>query len=205
MLFTTTTHQQCSKCWRATHSCPPRHQPHHPNIWCQATPSPQPPRHTPLPQLQAAVDDELSRRPLELDPCGYFIVLLDREAQEIVVEWYTNTINKNGMCYLMGMDQQRTDTMMYAYSQEWRVIQKQDGQSRAHLGTMCEQWHASVCFLYLPTLKQVQASTISSCAGWQCQGGERGTARGAPSGAHVQSPGACQLPRYRGEHMLCQY
>lgn len=51
----------------------------------------------PLPQLDAPLDQQLSRRPLQLDPCGYFLVLLDREAQEIVVEWYTNTIDRNGM------------------------------------------------------------------------------------------------------------
>lgn len=51
----------------------------------------------PLPQLDAALDEQLSRRPLQLDPCGYFLVLLDHETREIVVEWYTNTINKHGV------------------------------------------------------------------------------------------------------------
>lgn len=68
------------------------HATHHTSrrrIWLQAA-------LQPLPQLDASLDERLSQRPLQLDPCGYFLVLLDRDAQEIVVEWYTNTINKHG-------------------------------------------------------------------------------------------------------------
>jgi hypothetical protein len=49
-----------------------------------------------VPRWDAALDDELSRRPLELDPAGYFIVKLDRAAGELVADFYTNTINDQG-------------------------------------------------------------------------------------------------------------
>jgi len=51
---------------------------------------------TEVPRLDAAVDDELSKRPLDLDPAGYFIIKVDRSAKEIVAEYFTNIINKNG-------------------------------------------------------------------------------------------------------------
>lgn len=38
-----------------------------------------------------------SSRWLELDPSGYFIIKIDRDAKEIVADHYTNTINKNGL------------------------------------------------------------------------------------------------------------
>lgn len=47
--------------------------------------------------MSASVDDELSMRPLQLDPEGYFLIKLDRTAQQLVVEHYTNTIDKNGV------------------------------------------------------------------------------------------------------------
>eukprot|EP00887_Chlorella_sp_A99_P002387 scaffold10.g2387.t1 len=50
-----------------------------------------------VPRLDAALDDELSRRPLELDPAGYFIIYVDREWGELVAEHYTNVINKQGL------------------------------------------------------------------------------------------------------------
>lgn len=51
---------------------------------------------TEVPRLNVQLDDELSNRPLELDPAGYFIVKVDRGAKQIVAEHYSNTINKNG-------------------------------------------------------------------------------------------------------------
>ena len=51
---------------------------------------------TEVPRLDAAVDDSLSNRPLALDSGGYFIIKLDRENREIVADFYTNIINKNG-------------------------------------------------------------------------------------------------------------
>jgi hypothetical protein len=42
------------------------------------------------------LDDELSRRPLQLDDAGYFIISIDRNSSEIVAIFYTNTINNDG-------------------------------------------------------------------------------------------------------------
>lgn len=39
---------------------------------------------TEVPRLDSQLDDELSSRPLELDPAGYFIIRVDWEAREIV-------------------------------------------------------------------------------------------------------------------------
>jgi hypothetical protein len=47
--------------------------------------------------LDAALDDELSRRPLALDAAGYFIIRVDSEARELVADWYTNSINEQGV------------------------------------------------------------------------------------------------------------
>ena len=51
-----------------------------------------------VPRLQPDIDDELSGRPLSLDPAGYFLVKLDRPAQALVAEYYSNTIKKDGAC-----------------------------------------------------------------------------------------------------------
>lgn len=50
-----------------------------------------------LPQADAALDDKLSSRPLELDAAGYFIIKVDREAGELVADFYTNIINEKGL------------------------------------------------------------------------------------------------------------
>ena len=44
-----------------------------------------------------ALDDELSKRPIALDPGGYYIIYLDREAGLICAKHYTNTINERGL------------------------------------------------------------------------------------------------------------
>lgn len=44
-----------------------------------------------------AIDDELSKRPIALDPGGYFIIYVDREKQLICVKHYTNIINERGL------------------------------------------------------------------------------------------------------------
>jgi hypothetical protein len=51
---------------------------------------------TEVPRLDPELDDELSKRPLELDAAGYFIIKLDRDAKEIIAEYFTNIINKHG-------------------------------------------------------------------------------------------------------------
>ncbi len=43
------------------------------------------------------LDDELSKRDIELDPAGYFIIYLDREAGLICAKHYTNVIDERGL------------------------------------------------------------------------------------------------------------
>lgn len=45
----------------------------------------------------ADIDDKLSKRFIALDPAGYFIIYLDREAQLICAKHYTNIINEKGL------------------------------------------------------------------------------------------------------------
>ncbi|NJK48966.1 DUF4346 domain-containing protein [Candidatus Gracilibacteria bacterium] len=44
-----------------------------------------------------AIDNELSKRHIDLDPAGYFIIYLDRKAQLICAKHYTNIINEKGL------------------------------------------------------------------------------------------------------------
>ncbi len=44
-----------------------------------------------------AIDNQLSKRDLELDPAGYFIIYLDKEAGLICAKHYSNTINEKGL------------------------------------------------------------------------------------------------------------
>lgn len=43
------------------------------------------------------LDNELSNRHIDLDPAGYFIIYLDREAGLICAAHYTNAINDDGL------------------------------------------------------------------------------------------------------------
>ena len=43
------------------------------------------------------IDDKLSKRPIALDPGGYYIIYLDREARLICAKHYTNIINEKGL------------------------------------------------------------------------------------------------------------
>ncbi|CAD5973940.1 Ycf91-like protein [Planktothrix tepida] len=52
---------------------------------------------TPNAQELAALDDQLSNRFIHLDPSGYFIIYIDREARLICAEHYTNAINEKGL------------------------------------------------------------------------------------------------------------
>ncbi|MEW5856025.1 MAG: DUF4346 domain-containing protein [Cyanobacteriota bacterium] len=45
----------------------------------------------------AAIDDRLSKRHIHLDPAGYFIIYLDREAGLICAKHFTNVINERGL------------------------------------------------------------------------------------------------------------
>lgn len=49
-----------------------------------------------VPRIDSKLDDKLSMRPLTLDDAGYFIIKIDRAQNEIVAEYFTNIINKNG-------------------------------------------------------------------------------------------------------------
>lgn len=44
-----------------------------------------------------ALDDELSKRFIELDPNGYFLIYLDREQGLICAKHFTNVINDKGL------------------------------------------------------------------------------------------------------------
>ncbi|AFZ04349.1 DUF4346 domain-containing protein [Calothrix sp. PCC 6303] len=44
-----------------------------------------------------AIDDKLSQRYIELDPEGYFIIYVDREAGIICAKHYSNIINDKGL------------------------------------------------------------------------------------------------------------
>jgi dihydropteroate synthase len=54
------------------------------------------PSSPPTPTLQA-LDEELSRRFIALDPAGYFLIRVDAEAQELVAEHYGNDIDERGL------------------------------------------------------------------------------------------------------------
>ncbi|MCW6037791.1 DUF4346 domain-containing protein [Spirulina subsalsa FACHB-351] len=43
------------------------------------------------------IDDQLSKRFIELDPDGYFIIYIDPEAGLICADHYTNTISEKGL------------------------------------------------------------------------------------------------------------
>lgn len=44
-----------------------------------------------------SIDDRLSKRHIDLDPSGYFIIYLDREKQLICAKHFTNIINEKGL------------------------------------------------------------------------------------------------------------
>lgn len=45
----------------------------------------------------SAIDDKLSKRDIDLDPSGYFIIYLDREAGLICAKHFTNVIDERGL------------------------------------------------------------------------------------------------------------
>jgi dihydropteroate synthase len=52
---------------------------------------------TPTAEDLAALDNKLSKRFIELDPEGYFLIYLERDAGLICAAHYTNTINEKGL------------------------------------------------------------------------------------------------------------
>jgi dihydropteroate synthase len=49
------------------------------------------------PTQRRELDDQLSQRFIALDPAGYFLIKLDREAGELIAEHYTNSIDERGL------------------------------------------------------------------------------------------------------------
>jgi dihydropteroate synthase len=48
-------------------------------------------------EQRRALDERLSQRFIALDPAGYFLIKLDREAGELIAEHYGNAINERGL------------------------------------------------------------------------------------------------------------
>jgi hypothetical protein len=48
-------------------------------------------------ESRQALDQALSQRFIALDPAGYFLIRVDPDQQELVVEHYGNTINAQGL------------------------------------------------------------------------------------------------------------
>lgn len=53
--------------------------------------------NTKLKEEITAIDNQLSKRHIDLDPAGYFIIYLDREAGLICAKHFTNIINEKGL------------------------------------------------------------------------------------------------------------
>jgi hypothetical protein len=49
------------------------------------------------PPTRQELDDQLSQRFIDLDPAGYFLIRIDREAAELVAEHYGNGIDERGL------------------------------------------------------------------------------------------------------------
>ena len=47
-------------------------------------------------EKKIGMDNDLSNRYIELDPNGYFIIKIDLETKQIILEHYLNTINEEG-------------------------------------------------------------------------------------------------------------
>ncbi|MEY4746312.1 MAG: hypothetical protein RLZZ274_303 [Cyanobacteriota bacterium] len=50
-----------------------------------------------VPPSRQQLDDQLSQRFIALDPAGYFLIRIDLEAEELVVEHYGNGIDERGL------------------------------------------------------------------------------------------------------------
>ena len=46
-----------------------------------------------------ALDERLSQRFITLDPCGYFLIKVDHQTGELVLEHYNNTIDDKGLAH----------------------------------------------------------------------------------------------------------
>jgi dihydropteroate synthase len=68
------------------------------------------------------IDQELSKRHIDLDPGGYFIIYIDQQEQLIYAKHYTNTINEQGLAcdpetgkpFLCGGKLERSPSRIYS-------------------------------------------------------------------------------------------
>jgi hypothetical protein len=58
---------------------------------------PTPPHSAPASAQRQQIDEQLSQRFIALDPAGYFLIRVDHEAQELVVEHYSNGLDERGL------------------------------------------------------------------------------------------------------------
>ena len=49
------------------------------------------------PEERMRLDAQLSQRTIQLDPNGYVLIKLDHEKGELIVEWFSNGINEQGL------------------------------------------------------------------------------------------------------------
>jgi len=63
----------------------------------QTAPNPRLEEPHPSSESRQALDQALSQRFIALDPAGYFLIRVDPDKQELVVEHYGNTINAQGL------------------------------------------------------------------------------------------------------------
>lgn len=49
------------------------------------------------PEHLQTIDNELSKRHIDLDPGGYYVIYLDRDAELICAKYYTNAIDDRGL------------------------------------------------------------------------------------------------------------
>lgn len=51
----------------------------------------------PTTDIRSRLDEELSQRFIALDPAGYFLIHVDGDAEELVVEHYSNDVDERGL------------------------------------------------------------------------------------------------------------
>ena len=72
------------------------------------------------PEHLKTIDDELSKRPIALDPGGYYIIYIDRDAELICAKHYTNVINERGLA----ADPETGEVIACGGSQVERTVEK---------------------------------------------------------------------------------
>lgn len=77
-----------------------------------------------------ALDNDLSNRFIELDPAGYFIVYLDRDAGLICADHYTNAINDAGLA----TDPETGEVLACKGSLQRRPTQTYSGRTAKEVG-----------------------------------------------------------------------